>query len=70
MSFSVQIRVDIDYIVGQGNITATIIWLAITTGATAGSRTKLLQRKTIALTICPNRFLLFGSVPDDESMTA
>jgi len=36
MSFSRQIGVDIDYIVGQGNITATIIWFAITTGATAG----------------------------------
>ena len=36
MSFSVQIRVDIDYIVSQGNITATIVWFAITTGATAG----------------------------------
>jgi len=30
------ILVGLAYIVSQGNITATIIWFAITTGATAG----------------------------------
>ena len=30
------VSVGLAYIVSQGNITATIIWFAITTGATAG----------------------------------
>jgi hypothetical protein len=30
------VLVGLAYIVSQGNITATIIWFAITTGATAG----------------------------------
>jgi len=30
------VSVSLAYIVSQGNITATIIWFAITTGATAG----------------------------------
>ncbi|MFX0199161.1 MAG: hypothetical protein ACFFCW_23810 [Candidatus Hodarchaeota archaeon] len=31
-----EVSVGLAYIVSQGNITATIIWFAITTGATAG----------------------------------
>ena len=30
------VSVGLAYVVSQGNITATIIWFAITTGATAG----------------------------------
>jgi len=30
------VSVGLAYIVSQGNITATIVWFAITTGATAG----------------------------------
>jgi len=37
--------VGLAYIVSQGNITATIIWFAITTGATAGL--SYYKRKTI-----------------------
>jgi len=36
MSFFIHVSVGLAYLVGEGNITATVIWFAITTGATAG----------------------------------